>query len=345
MILEISIRGQEVGLMEKTNTSPKESGGNKTLSGQRDSLTGFFSRDTMETEVDRLLAGGTPGLMLVIDINDFQRINEEYGHMAGDSLLRKLPEIMGYYFFKKDIIGRIDGDKFSVFISGTEKRGFLYGKMGGMQARINQAAQKTGLEYLDVTIGAAVTKNGDTFKSLCRRALLAVRLGKRGRRKAINFCDDIPENSDREADTVFRKAEHFDDLKHVCRQLEETNISEAAGSQEYLNFLAVCRFLKNRFARTRFYAQLVLISLSDQYGYFIELRERDFLAGQLKDSLKSSLRSSDIYIQYSCCQFLAVIPDAAPEHASLVENRIKEAFYSRLPGRSDIVLIFSFLPL
>lgn len=330
--------------MEKTNTSPKESGSKKALYGQRDSLTGFLCRDAMEAEVDRLLAGKCSGLLLIMDINNFQRINEEHGHMAGDRLLRKLPEIMGYYFFKKDVIGRIGGDEFSVFISGTEKKDFLYGKMGGMQARIKQAAQKMELGYLEVTIGAATTERGDTFQSLCKRASLAVRSGKRVPGKTVNFYGDTPESNGSEADTGCRKIERFDDLKYVCRQLEDTNTGTDDG-QDYLNFLAVCRFLKNRFSRTGFSAQLVLMSLSEQHGYFIGLEERDFLAEQLKESIRCSLRSSDICIQYSCCQFLAVMPDAAPEHAELVENRINEAFRSRLPGRSDITLVFSFHPL
>ncbi|WP_125140343.1 GGDEF domain-containing protein [Clostridium transplantifaecale] len=331
--------------MDKTNISQEENGGKNALYGQRDTLTGFLCRDAMETEVDRLLAGKRPGLLLIMDIDNFQHINEEYGHMAGDMFLRKLPEIMGYYFFKKDVIGRIGGDEFSVFISGTEKKDFLYGKMGGMQARIKQAAQKMGLEYLEVTIGAAVTENRDTFQSLCKRASLAMRSGKAGQRKEVNFYHGALEHNDNEAEMGCLKAERFDDLKYVCRQLEGINSCGMDVGQDYLNFLAVCRFLKNRFFRTGFCAQLVLISLSEQHGCFIGLRERDFLADQLKKSIRCALRSSDIFIQYSCCQFLAVIPDAAPEHAALVENRIKEAFRSRLPDRSDIILVFSFHPL
>lgn len=317
-----------------------------TSAGKKDSLTGLLNRDATEAEIGRLLAGNSSGLLLIIDLNNFQRINDEYGHMAGDNLLKKLPEIMGYYFFKKDIIGRIAGDKFSVFISGPAKKDFLYDKMSGMQARMHQAAKTMGLEYPGAVIGAAVTENGDTFRSLYKRAAIAVRFGKNVQLSALYFYHSSMEKSAAGMERVCKKVEHFDDLKYVCRQLEEKQMPSAAGDcQTYLNFLAVCRFLKNRYTRTGFYAQLVLISLSDQDGGFIGLEERDFLAGRLKASIQSSLRLSDIYIPYSCCQFLAVLPDASPEHAALVESRIREQFHSSLPDRADVILIFNSRPL
>ena len=60
----------------------------------------------------------------MIDVDEFKLINEKYGHMAGDQTLQALGKLMTGIFFKKDILGRMGGDEFAVFI--TNASGLLH---------------------------------------------------------------------------------------------------------------------------------------------------------------------------------------------------------------------------
>ena len=70
-----------------------------------------------------------------------------------------------------------------------------------------------------------------------------------------------------------------------------------------------------------------------------------FLMEKLRESLCSSLRSSDIYTRYSSCQFLAMLPGAALENMNIITTRIQNSFRVRVPDREDLLLSFSFYPL
>lgn len=318
----------------------------------RDSLTGLLNRETIGREAGRELESKELGMLLLLDINGLRRINEAYSHLTGDRILREISRIMEYYFFKKDTIGRVGGNEFAVFIPGTVEKTFVYSKMEGLQARIAQARRDMGLGHeLEVTIGAALAERGDTFQSLCERAALALSYGKQMRgagpekRQTVYFYQSSMKKCEEKPAAAQKQAAQFDDIKHICRELEETGSPGTADFQDYGSFLAVCRYVKNRLERTKGKAQLLLVSMADREGDYVDLGERERLAKPLQESIARSLRSSDIYTQYSCCQFLALIPDADPENLSLVMKRIDEVFHSQVSGQPDVTLVFSFSPL
>lgn len=86
---------------------------------KRDELTGLYNKRTARKRIGKFLsscADGARGAMLIIDVDDFKHINDSYGHMFGDTVLQniaeKLPEVME----GGDMIARIGGDEFLVFI-------------------------------------------------------------------------------------------------------------------------------------------------------------------------------------------------------------------------------------
>lgn len=83
---------------------------------QQDSLTGLLNRRAIESEVNKLLTDKIPGVFLMMDIDEFKYINDKYGHLTGDRTLVELSRIMELCFFRKDLIGRIGGDEFAVFL-------------------------------------------------------------------------------------------------------------------------------------------------------------------------------------------------------------------------------------
>lgn len=65
------------------------------LLAQRDPLTGLLNRSAMEEQVNRLLEDGPAGLFIVMDVDEFRYINDQYGHPAGDMALRELARMLG----------------------------------------------------------------------------------------------------------------------------------------------------------------------------------------------------------------------------------------------------------
>jgi two-component system cell cycle response regulator len=87
-----------------------------------DSLTGFLNRtailETLEREFERSERMGTRMAVIMADIDHFKRINDTYGHQAGDAVLREIAERMQKTVRVYDSVGRYGGEEFLIVSPG-----------------------------------------------------------------------------------------------------------------------------------------------------------------------------------------------------------------------------------
>jgi diguanylate cyclase (GGDEF)-like protein len=83
-----------------------------------------FSRNYFELQLDKVLKSnvdtGLSYYLIFIDIDDFKKINDTYGHLCGDYVLKHIVEIMNSNLRKPDIIARYGGDEFVVLMASRE---------------------------------------------------------------------------------------------------------------------------------------------------------------------------------------------------------------------------------
>ena len=85
-----------------------------------DSLTGLLNRQGMETALENAITNykryGHHGALMMLDLNHFKRVNDTFGHAAGDSLLRHVAAAMRECTRTTDSISRLGGDEFMVYL-------------------------------------------------------------------------------------------------------------------------------------------------------------------------------------------------------------------------------------
>lgn len=90
----------------------------------RDGLTGLWNRvaiiQTLDSELARASRGGTALAIVMADIDHFKHVNDTYGHLAGDDVLREAARRMNSILRKYDSIGRYGGEEFLIVIPGCQ---------------------------------------------------------------------------------------------------------------------------------------------------------------------------------------------------------------------------------
>lgn len=93
----------------------------------RDMLTGAFNSRAYHAMGDRLVAGARrnnrPFAVLFVDLDHFKAINDTWGHEAGDTVLRAVAQCLAASVRDGDLVGRIGGEEFSVFLPDTDLEG------------------------------------------------------------------------------------------------------------------------------------------------------------------------------------------------------------------------------
>lgn len=86
----------------------------------RDALTGLANRRSFELaldrEVDRVARSGEPALLLMLDIDHFKRVNDTYGHAAGDQVLRAVALALQDSVRPMDLVARTGGEEFAIVL-------------------------------------------------------------------------------------------------------------------------------------------------------------------------------------------------------------------------------------
>ena len=87
----------------------------KAKMNQLDSLTGLLNKEAFKNSVEKeLLDHKVSHALLVIDLDNFKEINDNYGHMEGDEIIINVAKIIRNEISTEDLAGRFGGDEFFI---------------------------------------------------------------------------------------------------------------------------------------------------------------------------------------------------------------------------------------
>lgn len=137
---------------------------------------------------------GLPTALVLIDLDQFKRVNDSYGHPAGDAVLREVVEVCKRQLRDSDQLGRLAGAEFALLLPRTGPAEALL-VAERMRAAIAGAAIKTERAMITLTasFGVTVIRADDQTVSLFQRADGALRQAKRGgRNRVVEAAQPVP---------------------------------------------------------------------------------------------------------------------------------------------------------
>jgi diguanylate cyclase len=160
-----------------------------------DPLTKLFNRAAFDEELDRvaalgLLLGNQPCLLMV-DIDHFKAINDDFGHIKGDEVLKLVADTLVRNFLRKeDFVARYGGEEFAVVVPNM-----TFDAVAGRAERVRQTIEALDLSSrqltrgVTVSVGLAVLVPGETPSNWVERADKALYAAKNGGRNRLVVVD------------------------------------------------------------------------------------------------------------------------------------------------------------
>ncbi|HEX4030210.1 MAG TPA: GGDEF domain-containing protein [Terracidiphilus sp.] len=139
----------------------------------RDALTGLRSRLTVENLIEARMCAGAKFCIAIVDIDGFKKVNDDYGHIVGDELLKLFASELRSVCNSTDVIGRWGGDEFIILLNrdlteAKAQRDRLQKWVCGNYP-VQAGAQSIKIN-VDASIGLAEHRPGEQLRELFARA-------------------------------------------------------------------------------------------------------------------------------------------------------------------------------
>ncbi|MCR5100256.1 MAG: GGDEF domain-containing protein [Butyrivibrio sp.] len=157
--------------------------------GTKDALTGLNNREYAKALINNDICKGNKGALFIMDLDDFKNVNDTYGHIKGDDVLKSFAEVLKKGFRENDIICRLGGDEFIVFAKGMTNKKELAKRSNEIISTVFESIKKCGVNTnTSVSIGIYISSDSmNSFDELYNCADKALYISKNSGKNTFTF--------------------------------------------------------------------------------------------------------------------------------------------------------------
>lgn len=184
-----------VARAEEESTRAKDSAARLAFLVQHDALTGLPNRLLVQDRFGQAMARAKrddePLALMVIDLDDFRRVNDSLGHGVGDAVLQRMAERLRVLAADTDTVGRLGADEFVIVSNESVDADRLAAFAQRVLEGLGEPFDRDGLRIAcGSSIGIAqFPRDGDSFEQLLNRAEASMARAKAEGRNAFRFAD------------------------------------------------------------------------------------------------------------------------------------------------------------
>lgn len=260
-----------------------------------DSLCGVYNKWKVEELINQALAKTGYGVLMVIDLNRFKFINDNFGHLVGDKTLKLVAEVLNKNKGENGIVGRVGGDEFVVFYQDEMCQKAADSRMAKIKYDVNAIeVLKQGSPKITLSIFMAFAQANDSYNVLFDRADQLLASYKRTRRSLNVDVDKVLMNPD-------NKYFDYELFYQLMKKQNENNY--------HLLMVKISKIDDD------------ILVANDDEGIQI-----------LYACIHQKLREGDFFTRYSSNQFLILCQFIEKDKLPLVKQRIRETFMEMVDG-------------
>lgn len=303
---------------------------------QKDSLTDLLNRRYLEGILEQ--AGEEDrGYFLLLDLDNFKKVNDSFGHMVGDQVLVKFARVMKEEITDSDCVCRLGGDEFAVYLPGEydqdKIKSIARRLIAGIEFEVNDLISDACDFKLSVSVGIAEKPHdGKSFDELYGAADKALYHVKQNGKRGYYFY-----SRDKAGAKETEEENSLINLLQLQRLIEEKSRQSGAYRVEYDGFKRIYHFVARCMERKSQDVQLVLFTIQ---GDRIGTEEAGKEAMELLDqAVSGSLRRGDVATRCGNTQYVAILMNASPENGNMVAGRIQKKFDTLAKGH-ELKLVY-----
>lgn len=160
---------------------------------QKDGLTNVYNRSTCKALITQELSKlktGQKSALLILDIDNFKAVNDEFGHYGGDIVLKEAAKLLPVVFGSQNIVGRLGGDEFTVYLKDAQDRSLLEHNCDFLCAQMRQIRLPDSSKSFTVSVGVSIAVSGADYNDLYKNADKALYQAKENGRDGYCITED-----------------------------------------------------------------------------------------------------------------------------------------------------------
>lgn len=302
-----------------------------SLSDQRKRLEGAASKDSLTDLSNRKyfeMFLSTPaaeqGYFMLLDLDNFKSVNDNFGHVVGDQVLVKMSNVFEEIVGDKSRICRLGGDEFAIFLPGSYSKDDVKNIARRMIATSEYEISELLDDFSDFKVSVSIgisckPSDASDFQTLYNDADKALYFVKQNGKRGYHFYD-----------TIGPKKEEFEEentqinLLQLQRLISENDDKVGAYKVEYEGFKRIYRFVARCMERKDQDVQIVLFSI-DRKDQTVP---NEVYLEELGEAISLSLRRGDVAAQCGECQYVVILVDANEDNGLKVVERIQSRFHN-----------------
>ena len=278
-----------------------------------DFLTGLPMRNRGEMLAAQFMQQDD-GYLVFLDMDNLKKMNDLYGHKAGDRALKLLGSLLMEYT-RHAVVCRLGGDEFLMFVPKVSKERITE-IVTGIQKDFDAEKEKDPeIRFASVSAGICEVNKGDPFEECYSKADKALYHVKQNGKGSFFFYYQLEDEKAGDHGTG-------KDLALVSKALSASGDYSGALELDYREFAKIYEYMNSMEKRYKCHCYLVMVTLETEADSVLNIEDIEYALECMEQAIRQKIRKVDVCTRYSSMQYLIILFEPDEETIPNIMERI-----------------------
>ena len=259
----------------------------------------------------------TNGCLIFLDMDNLKKINDVYGHKAGDRALKSLGKLLLDIPLDK-ITCRMGGDEFLLFLPNVSPEQ-AENTISNLIKQFKESIEKDSeTHFAALSAGMLMTTKNDNFEDACSKADKALYYVKQNGKNNYSFYNQIQHKN---------TSNNTADLKLIAKSLQTSGNYSGALSLDFREFTRQYEYIHQLMARNQWDCYLIMVTMETVQDTLPYIEKIEEALTHMGEAIHKNIRKVDVCTRYSAMQYLIILSQPIESEIPNIMTRIFMQYY------------------